>query len=192
MPAGRRCSSIVSAEHAFGHAHCTFLEHVLLRCQRALMCHELRCRFGAVESVRLRSLPLKEGLKMPRKAAVASGNVDAERAPAHAYVVFEKRTSAVYALQLNMSEVSPLFMTLMAAGEILRNEFQAHRAHLLAAAHTKKLAWPPLRLQCVFMLAFSTLQLLPGCHVLSWHMLMHLGCLCSDLEAQSCLKCCAV
>lgn len=64
----------------------------------------LLCRFGAVESVRLRSLPLKEGLKMPRKAAIASGNVDAERAPAHAYIVFGNRASSVYALQLNMSE----------------------------------------------------------------------------------------
>ena len=70
-----------------------------------------------MESVRLRSLPLKEGLKMPRKAAVASGNVDAERAPAHAYIVFEKRTSAVYALQLNMSEASQLPMTMMACRE---------------------------------------------------------------------------
>ena len=70
-----------------------------------------------MESVRLRSLPLKEGLKMPRKAAVASGNVDAECAPAHAYIVFEKRTSAVYALQLNMSEVSQLPMTMMACRE---------------------------------------------------------------------------
>ena len=64
------------------------------------------CRFGAVESVRLRSLPLKEGLKMPRKAAIASGNVDAEGPPAHAYVIFGSRASAVYALQLNMTEAS--------------------------------------------------------------------------------------
>ena len=56
--------------------------------------------------MRLRSLPLKEGLKMPRKAAIASGNVDAERAPAHAYIVFGSRASAVYALQLNMTEAS--------------------------------------------------------------------------------------
>ena len=72
-----------------------------------------------MESVRLRSLPLKEGLKMPRKAAVASGNVDAERAPAHAYIVFEKRTSAVYALQLNMSEVGQPLMNMMACSESL-------------------------------------------------------------------------
>ncbi len=56
--------------------------------------------------MRLRSLPLKEGLKMPRKAAIASGNVDAERAPAHAYIVFGSRASSVYALQLNMTEAS--------------------------------------------------------------------------------------
>ena len=43
---------------------------------------------------------------MPRKAAIASGNVDAERAPAHAYIVFGSRASAVYALQLNMTEAS--------------------------------------------------------------------------------------
>ena len=43
---------------------------------------------------------------MPRKAAIASGNVDAERASAHAYIVFGSRASAVYALQLNMTEAS--------------------------------------------------------------------------------------
>ena len=59
---------------------------------------------------------------MPRKAAVASGNVDAARAPAHAYVVFEKRTSAVYALQLNMSEVSQLLMTMLAAERGLQHK----------------------------------------------------------------------
>ena len=120
-----------SASSGWLHCDCITriaLKHVvLLHCRHASICHVRMCRFGAVESVRLRSLPLKEGLKMPRKAAVASGNVDAERAPAHAYIVFEKRTSAVYALQLNMSEVSQLLMTMMAAGRVLHIAHNAHQ-----------------------------------------------------------------
>ncbi len=108
---------------------------------------------------------------MPRKAAVASGNVDAERAPAHAYIIFEKRTSAVYALQLNMSEVSHLLMTPMAAGRVLHTEYNAH--YLLTAAHAGQLTFQHLatsvRLPCVFMPAISTLHPPPGCPVLIWH-----------------------
>lgn len=168
MPAGRGCSGDVDAEHASAHADITNLEHtLLLRCWHAPIYHVLICRFGAVESVRLRSLPLKEGLKMPRKAAVASGNVDAERAPAHAYIIFEKRTSAVYALQLNMSEVSQLFVPIMAVGRVLHAVLNARQTHLLTAAHTNKLTAPPFRLQCVFMPAFGTMRLPPGCHGLS-------------------------
>ncbi len=71
----------------------------------------MRYRFGTIESVRLRSLPLKEGVKLPRKAAIAGGHIETDRASAHAYVVFSRRASAAYALQLNMSEVSMLDRT---------------------------------------------------------------------------------
>lgn len=61
---------------------------------------------GAVESVRLRSLPLKlePGSKVPRRGAIASGSVDAEHS-GHAYVVFEQEGAVEAALKLNMAEV---------------------------------------------------------------------------------------
>jgi RNA recognition motif-containing protein len=64
---------------------------------------------GAVESVRLRSLPLKRepGSKLPRRGAIASGAVDAEHS-GHAYVVFEGEEAVEAALKLNMSEVRTL------------------------------------------------------------------------------------
>ena len=58
-----------------------------------------------MESVRLRSLPIKQDVKMPRKAAAVSGNVDEGRASAHAYVVFQDRAAAEAALAHNMHEV---------------------------------------------------------------------------------------
>jgi nucleolar protein 12 len=61
---------------------------------------------GAVESVRLRSLAIKEGVKMPRKAAVASGNVEGQKGST-AFVVFESKDAIPKALKLNMREVEP-------------------------------------------------------------------------------------
>ncbi len=62
-------------------------------------------RYGTVESVRLRSLPLKEDTKLPRHAAVAAGAVDESRGSANAYVVFSSGGSASHALAHNMREV---------------------------------------------------------------------------------------
>jgi hypothetical protein len=62
-------------------------------------------RYGTVESVRLRSLPLKDEGKLPRRAAVAAGAVDESRGSANAYVVFSSGASAVHALAHNMREV---------------------------------------------------------------------------------------
>jgi nucleolar protein 12 len=67
---------------------------------------------GAVESVRLRSLPLKapetgsggKVSKMPRRGAIASGAIDADHS-AHAYVVFAEEAAVEAALALNMKEV---------------------------------------------------------------------------------------
>ena len=61
-------------------------------------------RYGTVESVRLRSLPLKDDGKLPRRAAVAAGALD-EAGSANAYVVFSSGASAVHALAHNMREV---------------------------------------------------------------------------------------
>lgn len=64
---------------------------------------------GAVESARLRSLPLKLGdpeskaAKMPRRGAIAAGNIDVEHS-AHAYVVFREEAAVEAALKLNMTE----------------------------------------------------------------------------------------
>jgi hypothetical protein len=63
-----------------------------------------RCQ---VLSVRLRSVPIKLDTKMPRMAAVVTGQVDASRATAHAYVVFETREQAAAALAHNMQLVCP-------------------------------------------------------------------------------------
>lgn len=59
-----------------------------------------------MESVRLRSLPLLKGTKLPRKAACAAGETDEARASAHAYVVFATEREADAALAHNMQEVS--------------------------------------------------------------------------------------
>ncbi|BDA45860.1 probable nucleolar protein 12 at C-terminar half [Coccomyxa sp. Obi] len=60
-------------------------------------------QYGTVESVRLRSLPLKDDGKLPRRAAVAAGALD-EAGSANAYVVFSSGVSAVHALAHNMRE----------------------------------------------------------------------------------------
>lgn len=65
------------------------------------------CRYGSVESVRLRSVPVQpEAVALPRRAAVLTGKVDAERATAHAYVVFAEPQQAQAALAHNMQVVS--------------------------------------------------------------------------------------
>ncbi|PSC73971.1 RNA-binding 34 [Micractinium conductrix] len=69
----------------------------------------LFARCGAVESVRLRSLPLKQleegakGAKMPRRNAIAAGNIDTSHT-ANVYVVFEEEAAVEAALKLNMAE----------------------------------------------------------------------------------------
>lgn len=70
--------------------------------------HSLVCRHGKVESVRLRSVPVKLDAKMPRRAAVLSGNISDSRGTAHAYVVFQEQAAAQAALASNMQEVGLL------------------------------------------------------------------------------------
>lgn len=72
---------------------------------------------GAVESVRLRSLPLKvpeagpgsKVSKIPRRGAIASGAIDADHS-AHAYVVFAEEAAVEAALTLNMKEVGAVLV----------------------------------------------------------------------------------
>lgn len=87
------------------------IEGVTYTCRKAaesIKGRPSRHRYGAVESVRLRSLPLKEEAsgKLPRRAAVATGAVDESRGSANAYVVFETEAAASTALVLNMGEVA--------------------------------------------------------------------------------------
>lgn len=60
------------------------------------------CRYGAIESIRFRSVPLKEDSKVPRRVAAASGTVDENKGSFHAYIVFKDRESVPRALQENM------------------------------------------------------------------------------------------
>lgn len=59
-----------------------------------------------MESVRLRSMPLKLDKKLPRRAAILAKRVSSEMGPAKAYVVFADAASIPPALELNMKEVS--------------------------------------------------------------------------------------
>ena len=60
-------------------------------------------RYGAVESVRLRSVALAPGSKLPRRAAAMTAAVDPGKA-ANAYVVFKDAAAAEAALAANMTE----------------------------------------------------------------------------------------
>lgn len=55
--------------------------------------------------MRLRSVPVDLAKKMPRKAAVLSGAIAADRGTSHAYVVFSDVAAASAALVLNMTVV---------------------------------------------------------------------------------------
>lgn len=60
------------------------------------------CRYGAIESIRFRSMPLKEDSRVPRRVAAASGTIDGSKGSFHAYIVFENKESVSQALQENM------------------------------------------------------------------------------------------
>ena len=64
------------------------------------------CRYGSIESVRRRSVPVKLDAKMSRKAAVITGNVSDKGGTSHAYVVFQDESAAIAALASNMHMVS--------------------------------------------------------------------------------------
>ena len=69
------------------------------------------CRFGQIESLRLRSVPVKlDGKKMPRRAAVLTGSVSTKRGTANAYIVFVEAESVGKALASNMQLVSGVNM----------------------------------------------------------------------------------
>ncbi|GIL93111.1 hypothetical protein Vretifemale_20562, partial [Volvox reticuliferus] len=81
--------------------------------------------FGAIESVRIRAVPIKMDAKMPRRAAILSGKIDVERGPCTAYVVFGQPESARAALGANMQEVE---------GHHIRVDLAAPKSAAAAAA----------------------------------------------------------
>ncbi|GIL50273.1 hypothetical protein Vafri_6482, partial [Volvox africanus] len=81
--------------------------------------------FGAIESARIRAVPVKVDAKMPRRAAILSGKIDVERGPCNAYVVFEQPESARAALGSNMQDVE---------GHHIRVDLAAPRTAAAAAA----------------------------------------------------------
>ena len=52
-------------------------------------------RYGIIESMRRRSVPVKLDAKMSRKAAIITGNVSDKRGTSHAYVVFQDEAAAL-------------------------------------------------------------------------------------------------
>lgn len=69
------------------------------------------CRYGQIESLRLRSVPVKlDGKQMPRRAAVLTGSVSTKRGTANAYIVFAEAESVGKALASNMQLVSVVTM----------------------------------------------------------------------------------
>ena len=64
-----------------------------------------RCRYGRIESIRKRSVPVKLDAKMSRKAAIITGNISESRGTIHAYVVFHEEPAALAALTSNMHMV---------------------------------------------------------------------------------------
>ncbi|PKU79152.1 RNA-binding protein 34 isoform X2 [Dendrobium catenatum] len=61
-------------------------------------------RFGEIESVRIRSVPLVD-TKAPRKAAVIKGQINEEVDSMNAYIVFKEEQSAHAALSNNMTQI---------------------------------------------------------------------------------------
>ncbi|OVA02913.1 RNA recognition motif domain [Macleaya cordata] len=61
-------------------------------------------RFGEVESVRIRSVPILDG-KIPRKGAIIKGKINDTIDSVHAYIVFKEEKSAQDSLSHNMAMV---------------------------------------------------------------------------------------
>ncbi|XP_031483979.1 uncharacterized protein LOC116253342 [Nymphaea colorata] len=61
-------------------------------------------RFGEVESVRIRSVPILDS-KLPRKSAIFKGQINDAMASVHAYIVFKDEESATSALSYNMAKI---------------------------------------------------------------------------------------
>ncbi|BFI08809.1 nucleolar protein 12 [Marchantia polymorpha subsp. ruderalis] len=72
-------------------------------------------QYGAVESARLRSVPIVD-VKMPRRAAVITGNLNENRTSLNGYIVFKEEASAQAALAHNMKEFAGKHLRVDLAG----------------------------------------------------------------------------
>lgn len=79
-----------------------FVGNLTLKVKKKAILREF-AQYGAVESVRLRSVPLLD-TKVPRKGAVITGKINEAIDSQHAYIVFKEEMSANAALAHNMKE----------------------------------------------------------------------------------------
>lgn len=61
------------------------------------------CRYGTIESIRLRSLPIDNDSRMPRTLQIKAGKVNTDGGSANAYICFKFREEATAACAENMS-----------------------------------------------------------------------------------------
>jgi hypothetical protein len=61
------------------------------------------CRFGIIENVRLRNVPVDVNSKMPKALQIKAGKIDSARCTATAYIRFSCAEEAKAALALNMA-----------------------------------------------------------------------------------------
>lgn len=80
-----------------------FVGNLPLKIKKKVLIKEFS-NFGEVESVRIRSVPLKDS-KIPRKAAVIKKQINDTADSVHAYVVFKTEESALASLVHNMALV---------------------------------------------------------------------------------------
>ena len=65
----------------------------------------MACRFGTVENVRLRNLPIDVDSKMPKTLQIKAGKVQGDRSSASAFVRFATVDEALAALARNMTVI---------------------------------------------------------------------------------------
>ena len=73
---------------------------ILLKCLTTFLLHS---RYGKIDSIRFRSMPVKEDVKVPKRVAAASGAIDSEKGSFHAYIVFKDAASVSKSLVENMN-----------------------------------------------------------------------------------------
>ncbi|KAG1362027.1 RNA-binding protein 34 [Cocos nucifera] len=80
-----------------------FVGNLPVKTKRKTLLKEFE-RFGEVESVRIRSVPIVDS-KAPRKAAIIKGKINDAGDSVHAYIVFKDEQSAHAALSHNMAQI---------------------------------------------------------------------------------------